>query len=309
MATFVSGYISDLSPVKDNIKLCVRIIRTWLQLVYNKQHIKNMELIVMDEHNTKMQATARMGLINRFKHQLGKSNPNFRPYKPITDLQKEEDGQFDVVGQVVACKDLDNYDKNGKARKKKPLTLLDDEGNQIKCTLQDGVPSVIVGTVITIQEDEGWCPKKLRIGLMIGGAESARLGFRLQIRVQDETGTMSLSLFNDEVQAIVGRSAYQLCDNVLSLPNDPDIINSIIPCATPVKDNEASSKTALDITSLVNLESWTDENTTPTNAHKSMATSPDEKEKTNKRKAEGEPGSESKNGKKKVVEVKIEKYP
>ncbi|GJV03202.1 retrotransposon protein, putative, ty1-copia subclass [Tanacetum coccineum] len=32
-----------------------------------------------------------------------------------------------VVGQVVACEDLDNYDKNGKAGKKKPLTLLDDE--------------------------------------------------------------------------------------------------------------------------------------------------------------------------------------
>jgi hypothetical protein len=36
--------------------------------------------------------------------------------------------------------------------------------------------------------------------------------FRLQIRVQDSTGTCSLSLFNDEVQAIADRSAYQLCD-------------------------------------------------------------------------------------------------
>ncbi|GJV21891.1 hypothetical protein Tco_1370911 [Tanacetum coccineum] len=131
MATFVSGYISDLSPVKDNIKLCVRIIRTWLQPVYNKQHIKNMELIVMDEHNTKMHATARIGLINQVE-----TCPNFngsyhgfawRSYKLITDLQKEEDGQFDVVGQVVSCEDLDNYDKNGKTGKKKSLTLLDDE--------------------------------------------------------------------------------------------------------------------------------------------------------------------------------------
>ncbi|GJX26424.1 replication protein A 70 kDa DNA-binding subunit B [Tanacetum coccineum] len=278
MATFVSGYISDLSPMKDNIKLCVQIIRTWLHPVYNKQHIKNMELIVMDEH---------------------------------------------------------------------------------------GVPSVIVGIVIAIQEDEGWwylryrtCRTKVIKSPEYIDLESEVLKkatdwpndwwrrkcqawvlliksqFRLQIRVQDETGTMSLSLFNDEVQAIVGRSAYQLCDkyaksefdglypseitsligtryafkvviddynaknllsvfNVLRLSNDPNIIESIIPCATPVKDNEASSKTALDITSL----SWTDENTTPTNAHKCMATSPDDKEKTNKRKAE--PGSESKNGKKK----------
>ncbi|GJZ06892.1 replication protein A 70 kDa DNA-binding subunit B [Tanacetum coccineum] len=137
-----------------------------------------MEMIVMDEHNTKLQATVRMEKINRFKHQLEEGNavthqryslgeiqpkfrmvnnamglsflsntevetcPDFngsyhgfiwRPYKSITDLQV--DGQFDVVGQVIACEDLDNYDKNGKARKKKPPTLLNDEGNEINCTL------------------------------------------------------------------------------------------------------------------------------------------------------------------------------
>ncbi|GJR34234.1 hypothetical protein Tco_1209918 [Tanacetum coccineum] len=44
------GYINDLSVVKDNIKLRVRIVSTWMQELYGKQHIKNMELIVMDEH-------------------------------------------------------------------------------------------------------------------------------------------------------------------------------------------------------------------------------------------------------------------
>ncbi|GJT31625.1 replication protein A 70 kDa DNA-binding subunit B [Tanacetum coccineum] len=227
-----------------------------------------------------------------------------------------------------------------------------------------GVPFVIVGTVIAIQEDEWWwytgcrtCRTKVikstdYIDLEYEVSKKPTDGpndwFHLQIRVQDETGTMSLSLINDEVLAIVGRSAYQLCDkyaksefdglfpseitsligtkytfkvviddynakkplpvfNVLRLSNDPDIINSIISCATPVKDNEASSKTTPDIT-LLDLESQTDENTTPTNAHKSTATSPDEKEKTNKRKAEGGPGSESTNVKK-AVEIKIEKAP
>nr|GEW58108.1 hypothetical protein [Tanacetum cinerariifolium] len=31
-----------------------------LQPLYNNQQVKNMEMIVMDEHNTKMQATVRM---------------------------------------------------------------------------------------------------------------------------------------------------------------------------------------------------------------------------------------------------------
>ena len=33
----------------------------------------------------------------------------------------------DVIGQVVACDDLDCFDKNGKSGKKKPITLLDVE--------------------------------------------------------------------------------------------------------------------------------------------------------------------------------------
>nr|GEV59532.1 replication protein A 70 kDa DNA-binding subunit B [Tanacetum cinerariifolium] len=201
MATFVSGYISDLSPVKDNIQLRVRILCAWLQPLYNNQQVKNMKMIVMDKH---------------------------------------------------------------------------------------GVQCVIVGTMIAIQEDEGWW----------------YLGCRA-CRGKDETKTMSLSLFNDEVQAMVGRSAYQLCEKyaksesdgsipteitnlignkyafkvatddynvkkllpfciVLRFLNDQEIINSVLACATPIKD----------------LESQTNKNTTP-----------NEKQKTNKCPAEGEPGN------------------
>lgn len=49
MATYVSGYINDLSAVKDNIKLRVRIVRSWMQDVYGKPGVKNMELVIMDE--------------------------------------------------------------------------------------------------------------------------------------------------------------------------------------------------------------------------------------------------------------------
>nr|GEY54533.1 replication protein A 70 kDa DNA-binding subunit B [Tanacetum cinerariifolium] len=159
----------------------------------------------------------------------------WRPFKSITDLGKEEDGQF-----VIACEDLDNYDKNRKARKN-PVTLIDDESVLV---LQFAMICGTVGTVIAIQEDEGWWYIKCRA-----------------CRGKDESGTMSLSLFNDEVQAMVGRSAYQLCE-----------------------------KYAKD------LESQTDKNTTP-----------NEKQNTNKRPAEGEPGSECSTRKKNVFEIKVEK--
>nr|GFA12918.1 replication protein A 70 kDa DNA-binding subunit B [Tanacetum cinerariifolium] len=134
-----------------------------------------------------------------------------------------------------------------------------------------GVQYVIVGTMIAIQEDEG---------------------------LVDETGTMSLSLFNDEVKAmseydgsipmkitnlIGNKYAFMVAIDdynvaiddynvkkllpifiVLRFSNDQKIINSVLACATPTKD----------------LESQTDENTTPK-----------EKQKTNKRPTEGEPRS------------------
>ncbi|PWA51083.1 hypothetical protein CTI12_AA464060 [Artemisia annua] len=70
MAVFVSGYINDLSAVKDNITLRVRVLRSWTQVIYNKPHVKNLEMILLDENNTKMQATCRMANVNQFKNKL-----------------------------------------------------------------------------------------------------------------------------------------------------------------------------------------------------------------------------------------------
>ena len=49
MATYVSGFINDLSAVKDNVTLRVRIIRTWMQPVFGKPNVNNLELILQDE--------------------------------------------------------------------------------------------------------------------------------------------------------------------------------------------------------------------------------------------------------------------
>nr|GEX19365.1 hypothetical protein [Tanacetum cinerariifolium] len=384
MATFVSGYISDLSPFKNNIKLRLRILRAWLQPLYNNPIVNNMEMIVMDEHNNKMHATVRMDKLNRFNHHLKEGNsltlkryslseiklkfrmvnnamrlsflskmevetcPDFdgsyhsffwRPHKSITILEKEEDGQFEK-------------------QEKKPIRLLDDEGNEINCTLwgdfaqqfndflntcddhgmivlvlqfammkfwdgkmciqnglfakqqteqsentatkistasknstkdnffnkhhirnifelfdvEQGVPSVIVGIVITIQEDEGWWYLGCRAcrGKVIKSTEYIDLEsempknpdgpndwwcqkgnawvaliksqLSLQIRVQDKTGRMSFSLFNDEVWAMVGRSAYQLCEKYAKSELDGSIPTEI----TNLIGNKYAFKVAID---------------------------------------------------------------
>ncbi|GJV90404.1 hypothetical protein Tco_1538217 [Tanacetum coccineum] len=99
---------------------------------------------------------------------------------------------------------------------------------------------------------------------------------------------MSLTLWNDELQAVVDMSAYQLCDKY-------------------GKDTEATNSAVMYVTPL-DLESKTDENTTPVNTVKSIATTSGANDAKKKRPAEDDYGSESSNGKKaKMVEVKIEK--
>ncbi|GKF19049.1 hypothetical protein Tco_0067687, partial [Tanacetum coccineum] len=88
---------------------------------------------------------------------------------------------------------------------------------------------------------------------------------------------------------------------VLRLSGDPDIIESIRPTAAPTKETEATSS-ASQIVTPFDLESQTDENTTPVNAQKTIAASLGEK-----RPGEEDIGSESSNAKKSFVEVKIEK--
>ncbi|GKE40758.1 replication protein A 70 kDa DNA-binding subunit B [Tanacetum coccineum] len=100
----------------------------------------------------------------------------WRPYKSINDLQKEEDGQFDVVGQVGDFAQqlndfLNTCGDHGRIILVLQLAMMKFWNGKIWGTilyifdgnecisedeLKEGVPSVIVGTVIAIQEDEGW---------------------------------------------------------------------------------------------------------------------------------------------------------
>nr|GEZ68556.1 replication protein A 70 kDa DNA-binding subunit B [Tanacetum cinerariifolium] len=152
---------------------------------------------------------------------------------------------------------------------------------------------------------------------------------------------MSLTLWNDKVQAVVDRSAYQLCDKyakgeqndqlpikitaligkkyafkvsideynvkkllpvftVLRLSDDPEILASI----RLAMDTEATSSHFL--TSLC-----CDENKTPVSAEKNDVVNHVEQKHAsdgkNKRVAEKDIGNESANGKKKPIEVNIEK--
>ncbi|GJT30854.1 hypothetical protein Tco_0911129 [Tanacetum coccineum] len=143
---------------------------------------------------------------------------------------------------------------------------------------------------------------------------------------------MSLTLWNDEVQAVVDRSAYQLCEKyakyafkvsideynvkkllqvftVLCLPDDPEILASILLSVTPSKmDTEATSSALPKITSL-DLESQTDEKTTHVSTQKNNVVDHVKQQHAsdgkNKRAAENDIGNESSIAKKRLLKTAV----
>ncbi|GJU16219.1 hypothetical protein Tco_1144185 [Tanacetum coccineum] len=213
MATFVAGYINDLFVVKDNIKLRVRIVSTWMQELYGKQHVKNMELIVMDEH-------------------------------------QEEDGHFVfafgsfLIASYYKCLVIGKMCvKNGY--------------HETKVFLFDGTVPIVNEEFSDVKEysirlfanrdigkyyQRSFAPMVLIAwGMVLGeGSVGTQKGARGQGFLAD------LNLFE------------KILENI----------------ATPSKDTKATSSSMVNITPL-DLESQTDENTTPVNTLKSIATSLD----------------------------------
>nr|GEU98613.1 reverse transcriptase domain-containing protein [Tanacetum cinerariifolium] len=144
MATFVSGYISDLSPVKDNIKLRVRILRAWLQPLYNNQQIKNMEMIVMDGH---------MLLVKLFRVRISIIMIKIeKQKKPVTLIDDELFANQPSEQSENTATKISTASKNSTTDtfvNKHPIRNID-----ALLDVEQGVQFVIVGTVIALQKDE-----------------------------------------------------------------------------------------------------------------------------------------------------------
>ncbi|PWA75755.1 cell division control-like protein [Artemisia annua] len=141
---YLKRFINDLSEVKDNIKLRgTKMQATMRMALVNgfKHKVEEGRAVTLSRYSLgEIQPKYRM--VNEPLRLSFLSNTiiepcpdftgsvygfEFRPFRTIVYLQQDEDGQFDVIGHVVACEDLDNYDKNGRSGKKKPLTLADAE--------------------------------------------------------------------------------------------------------------------------------------------------------------------------------------
>nr|GEZ51558.1 replication protein A 70 kDa DNA-binding subunit B [Tanacetum cinerariifolium] len=293
----------DLSPVKDNIKLRVRILRAWLQQLYNNQHLKNIEMIVMDEH---VRCVYKMGTepLNCIFFMATKIY-----MKMNTKRSKSLDNgvQFVILGTVIAIQEDEGWWYLGcRACRGKVIKSTDYIDLEYEMPKKTGWPN------------DWWCKKcnawvaLIKLQMRLGQCRCcfSTMRFRLWlvallINCEKYAKSKSDGSIPTEITNLIGNKyAFKvavddynvkkllLVFTVLFFSNDQEIINYVLACATPIKDNEATSNTVLTIT-LLDFVSQTDEYTTP-----------NEKQKTNKCPSRGEPGSESSTGKNKAVEIK-----
>ncbi|GJV34568.1 replication protein A 70 kDa DNA-binding subunit B [Tanacetum coccineum] len=119
----------------------------------------------------------------------------------------------DVIGYVIACEDLNMYDKNAKSGKKKSLTLVDHEGSELQCTLWSAFAQQFNDFLNTCA-DHG----KIIWGLLL--LLWAQSSLFMKRKVGETTASVHL----------------------LRLSDDPEILDSIRLAVTPIKmDTEATS--------------------------------------------------------------------
>ncbi|GJT30180.1 replication protein A 70 kDa DNA-binding subunit B [Tanacetum coccineum] len=342
MARFDNGFLSDLTAVRDNIILRVRIVRTSMQPMFNNPKVINTELIIMDEQGAKMHAAIRSKLVSMFKQQLnegdavilrmyslGQTQPAYRvvpnPIKLNFFLKSCDDvGLLIVVIQLGKMKKWDGaMQAPDEFLTKYPLRNIDE-----LIDLPKGKVSVIMATIILIQEGEVWwylgcrkCNKKVvRVDEVLDPKDKdtsdsikGTNGFFCKTydvpcsnvcRVQDETGTASLVLFEKDVKSLLdGNSAYQLLatqERNGKLDEFPSDFNRIIDRKSDVavKDTNVPQ---LDLASVM------DDNGTPFELLKSITSTPNNSGSTNKCNGDGVLGDEGSNTKRQLIEEMGEK--
>ncbi|GJX44846.1 ATP-dependent DNA helicase PIF1-like protein [Tanacetum coccineum] len=283
------------------------------------QDIKNLELIILDEHNTKMQAQVRMKLVNQFKdrlkegsavtlerYSLGEIQPKFHMVNKALRLS------FLSSTKVEPCPDFSGsfygFDFRG--------------GNELQCTLWS-VFTQQFNDFLNTCTDHGKIIFVLQLAMMKiwDGKMCVQNGYNatklflfdatqpiVNEEFQDVKEYSSRFFAREDVeyqkirQHVYPRPLKTLTRKLLSGEHNDQLPTEI----TALIDTEAINSTLPNITSL-DLESLTNENTTPMSTQKKNVVDHVEQQDAldgkNKRATENDIGNESSNEKKKAIEV------
>ncbi|GJV75865.1 hypothetical protein Tco_1507449 [Tanacetum coccineum] len=113
MARFDNGFLSDLTAVRDNIILRVRIVRTWMQPMRNNPKVINMELIIMDEQCPVQDETGTASLV-LFKKEVKSLLNGVSAYQLLATRERDQTSDAVVKDTNVPQLDLESVmDENG----------------------------------------------------------------------------------------------------------------------------------------------------------------------------------------------------
>ncbi|CAI9303152.1 unnamed protein product [Lactuca saligna] len=247
MSTTNISFIADLDVTRDDLSIKVRVINHWKQMsFYNKNEIWSIELILVDEQGRKIQASVPKKFLYRFKKILkdGKSyyitSPSFASLKPNT-FRLQRDDRLDSSSHTFSLIPANQVSEYDDFMVKNKLKTISEVWEPVEiCTF------ILVGTIKGILQNEKWfyqactnCSSKAvpNNDQVDGTAKSYECHnvdctktttsvvprYKIPIRVQDNTGTITLTLFEREGRYLLKKSAKEFFNTVAKKGDNVDL--------------------------------------------------------------------------------------
>ncbi|GJW41621.1 nucleic acid-binding, OB-fold, replication protein A, OB domain protein [Tanacetum coccineum] len=236
--------LSQLTPFRDDWKIKVRVIRLWkLPDFKNPLVTYSLEMVLMDEEakgqcyylsdfgvterKAKHHVVAHKYRIN-FYHITKVDNCDdiggslfgfdFRPFESVRSEVQPSTVTYDVIGQVVSCGSLDYPLIEGRPvdealgdRTKLSILIMQFAKHKIYRGCRACNFGVDPKTEEYKDEESGLVKKKTVIFVRTNHA----VRFKIQIRVLDNTGSVSLTLFDRIANALLNKEANELVEKQL----------------------------------------------------------------------------------------------
>ncbi|XP_021734893.1 replication protein A 70 kDa DNA-binding subunit B-like [Chenopodium quinoa] len=127
--------LNYITPLKENWKIKVRIVRVWYVPDYNKpEKIGSIEFVLVDEKGSKMQASIKQTLIQRFEKLVNEGSTciisNFGVGKNYGKYRATY-----VIGTITGIGKMIDESKGSTPNFKLPLEIEDQQKNKLKTTL------------------------------------------------------------------------------------------------------------------------------------------------------------------------------
>ncbi|CAH1435656.1 unnamed protein product [Lactuca virosa] len=219
-------FIPDLDVLKDSFTMKLRVIRLWtLECYYNKDEIFSIQVILMDEQGNKIEGYVPNAYVYKFRKVLKEGEAFFIKNLNLAKIDE------DVIGLVLAIGEIDARNEDRK-RHKMRLQIHDVDGSQLDVNLwgdycykfsdyiQNNVNILRIVIILQFAKINVWQDRryvntyydvsKFIINSDIDEIKVFKKRFMISVRVQDHTGSITLTMFEQDAKKLLKISAKDL---------------------------------------------------------------------------------------------------